>query len=331
MTMFHEMYGTYFRIAARVLGTETITEQELRRIVATEGFRDSVLFVPQRLLPQPDGSDWGLLRKNPDDTCSRITKHAPQMPLTMLQKRWLKAKLRDPKMQLFLDDHTLDALEQALCDVKPLWPPDAFRSPDQFADGDNFTDSAYRARFRQLIQAIRRSEVVMIRFTSGHGKRICQRFLPIAIEYSGKNDKFRLYGRGLRGDRLSGGGIVNLGRIESVRGTGYLPPQWSAPAQFFAARRCKEPVTVRVTPERNGVERFLMEFASYEKHTVRDLETGNCTVQLWYDRQDETELLIRLLSFGPVLEILGPPHVRAQAAERVAAQYAMIEVSLRDD
>lgn len=324
MTMFHEIYGAYFRIAAQVLGAETVTEQALRRIVAAEGFRDSVLFVPQKLIPQPDGSDWGLLRRTPDGSFSRVTKHAPQMPLTLLQKRWLKAKLRDPKMQLFLADDTLDALEQALRGIPPLWQPDAFRSPDRFADGDDYADSAYRARFRQIVQAIRCGEVLMIRFVSGHGKRMYQRFLPIAVEYSGKNDKFRLYCRGLRGDRLSGGGIVNLGRIESVRGTGYFLPQWRAPAQFFAARRCREPVTVRVTTERNAVERFLMEFASYEKHTERNLETGSCTVQLWYDRQDETELLIQLLSFGPVLEILGPPQFRAQAAERVAAQYALL-------
>lgn len=322
MTMFHEMYGAYFRIAEKVLGRETLTEQALRAIVQAEGFRDSVLFVPQKLIPQQDGSDWGLLRQNPDGSYSRIIKHAPQMPLTLLQKRWLKAKLRDPKMQLFLGDETLDALELALRGIKPLWQPDAFRSPDRFADGDDF--ASYRTIFRQLVQAMRRGEVLMIRFRSGHGKRISQRCLPIAMEYSGKNDKFRLYCRGVRGDRLSGGGIINLGRIESVCGTGYLMPEWRAPARFFASRRCKEPVTVRVTEERNAVERFLTEFASYEKHTERDLETGACTVQLWYDKQDETELLIQLLSFGPVLEILGPPDFRAQAAERVAAQYALL-------
>lgn len=322
MTMFHEIYGAYFRIAAKVLGTERLTEQALRGIVQAEGFRDSVLFVPQKLIPQQDGSDWGLLRRNPDGTLRRITKAAPQMPLTLLQKRWLKAKLRDPKMQLFLEDDTLDALALALHDIKPLWQSDAFRATDRFADGDDF--AAYRTVFQQILRAMRCGEVLMIRFRSGRGQRMYQRCLPIAMEYSGKNDKFRLYCRGVRGDRLSGGGIINLGRIESVRGTGVLMPEWRSPTRFFASRRCREPVTVRVTEERNAVERFLTEFASYEKHTERDLETGDCTVQLWYDKQDETELLIQLLSFGPVLEILAPSGFRAQAAERVAAQYALL-------
>ena len=69
----------------------------------------------------------------------------------------------------------------------------------------------------------------------------------------------------------------------------------------------------------------MLEFASYEKHTVRDLETGEYTVELWYDQQDETEVLIRLLSFGPVIEILGPQHLREQAKERVKRQAELLK------
>ncbi len=76
--------------------------------------------------------------------------------------------------------------------------------------------------------------------------------------------------------------------------------------------------------ERNGVERFMLEFASFEKHTVRDLEKNEYTVELWYDEQDETEVLIMLLSFGPVIEILGPDNLRLQAKERPERQYKLL-------
>ena len=324
MTIFHEMYGAYFRIAAKVLGQPEISEQALRQIVQQEGFRDSVLFVPQRLIPQPDGSDWGLLRRTDSGMLRRITQHAPQMPLTLLQKRWLKAKLSEPVMQLFLSDETSAALNDALRDIKPLYTPEMFRTVDAFSDCDDFSDPLYRAHFRQIVQAIRNGEVLLIRFRSGGGERIHTRFLPFALEYSAKNGKFRLYCRRFRAGHLTGTGLINLGRIEKITLTGIRMSQQHSPAELFAARKCTEPVTIRVTPARNGVERFMMEFASYEKHSELDTETGCCTVQLWYDRQDETELLIQLLSFGPVLEILGPPAFRAKAAERVAKQYALL-------
>ncbi|MBR3269505.1 MAG: WYL domain-containing protein [Oscillospiraceae bacterium] len=324
MTLFHEMYGAYFRIAARVLDAAPLTDRQVNEIVAAEGFRDSVLFVPQKLLPQADGSDWGLLRRNPDGTLAAVTKHKPVMPLTLLQKRWLKARLSDPKMQLFFDDETFAALTDALADVSPLWQPELFRYTDRFSDGDPFTEPAYRAHFRALLHAIRTKAIVQIRFQTGGGRRIAMQYLPLAIEYSRKNDKFRLYCRSVRGNRLAGSGIINLGRIEQVTETGRHYDGEISLTEYFQMRRNRTHVTVRVTTERNAVERFLMEFASYEKHTERDAETGTLTVKLYYDKQDETELLIQLLSFGPVLEILGPPDFRAQAAERVLRQYELL-------
>lgn len=324
MTLFHEMYGAYFRIAARVLEEAPLTDRRVQDIVAKEGFRDSVLFVPQKLLPQKDGSDWGLLHRNPDGTLAAVTKNKPVMPLTLLQKRWLKARLSDPKMQLFLDEQTFSALTEALSEIKPLWTPDMFRYSDRFSDGDPYTDPAYRERFRTLLHAIRSREIMQIHFRTGSGRRMAMQYLPLALEYSRKNDKFRLCCRGVRGDRLSGSGIINLGRIGQVTGTGRRFEGEVPLTEYFRLRRSRTPVTVRVTTERNAVERFLMEFASYEKHTERDAETGTLTVQLYYDKQDETELLIQLLSFGPVLEILGPPDFRAQAAARVLRQYALL-------
>lgn len=324
MTLFHEMYGAYFRIAARVLGEAPLTGRRVQEIIAKEGFRDSVLFVPQKLLPQADGSDWGLLHRNPDGTLAAVTKHKPVMPLTLLQKRWLKARLSDPKMQLFFDDETFAALSEALAEIRPLWLPVQFRYTDRFSDGDPFTDPAYRERFRLLLHAIRAREIMQICFQTGKGRRIAMQYLPLALEYSRKNDKFRLFARSVRGDRLSGSGIINLGRIEQITGTGRRFDGDVSLEAYFQQRKCRRPVTVRVTTERNAVERFLMEFASYEKHTERDAESGTLTVQLFFDKQDETELLIRLLSFGPVLEILGPPDFRAQAAARVRRQYELL-------
>lgn len=94
---------------------------------------------------------------------------------------------------------------------------------------------------------------------------------------------------------------------------------------YFSSRKCSSPAVIRVTPERNAVERFMLEFASFEKHSVRDPETGEHTVELWYDVHDEIELLIKLLSFGPVIEIMGPERLRSQARDRVRRQVELLE------
>ena len=75
MNIFSEIYGTYFRIAAKLLENEVTDEKTVRENVLLNGFRDSVLFLPQKLIPGAE--DWGLFRRASDNTFRRITKKAP--------------------------------------------------------------------------------------------------------------------------------------------------------------------------------------------------------------------------------------------------------------
>lgn len=126
MTFFHEMYGRYFRIVSVLLRRESCTEAEIRALIVAEGFGESVLFLPQKLIPQADGSDWGLLRRTANGRLEPVTRHLPMMPVTAVQKRWLRAKLNDPRLRLFLDDTAFAALSETLRDVPPLYLPEWF-------------------------------------------------------------------------------------------------------------------------------------------------------------------------------------------------------------
>lgn len=323
MNIFSEIYGTYFRIAARLLENEVTNEKMIRETVQREGFRDSVLFLPQKLIPGSE--DWGLFSRNTDGNLKRITKNPPVKMLTKLQKMWLKAKLSDPRIRLFMDDETLSRLDIRLAEIYPLYTPEQFRLTDIFADSDDYFNENYIKNFRTALEAVRRRKIVYIEFVSGHGKRINGRFVLLKMEYSPKNGKFRVYCYLLRNDKIKSSGIINIGRITNIVDTGRVFRTPMLINDYFSSRKCSSPAVIRVTTARNGVERFMLEFASYEKHAVRNLETGEYTVELWYDQQDETELLIRLLSFGPVIEILGPQHLRQQAKLRIKRQAEILE------
>ncbi len=323
MNIFSEIYGTYFRIAARLLENEVTNEKLVRETVRREGFRDSVLFLPQKLIPGSE--DWGLFSRTPDGELKRITKKPPVKALTKLQKMWLKAKLSDPRIRLFMDDETLSRLDVSLAEICPLYTPEQFRLTDSFTDSDDYFNQNYIKNFRTALEAVKHKKIVYIEFVSGHGKRISGKFVLLKTEYSPKNDKFRVYSYLLRNDRLKGSGIINIGRITNIVDTGRVFRTPVLMDDYFSSRKCSSPAVIRVTTARNGVERFMLEFASYEKHTVRNLEKGEYTVELWYDQLDETELLIRLLSFGPVIEILGPQHLRQQAKLRIKRQAEILE------
>ena len=323
MNIFSEIYGTYFRIAAKLLENEVTDEKTVNETVLREGFRDSVLFLPQKLIP--NGEDWGLFNRTADGRLRRITKNAPVKILTKLQKSWLKAKLTDKRIRLFMDDETLQRLDEKLADVKPFYKKENFRIIDRFADKDNFESDEYIANFRSALDAAKHRKIMYVEFVSGHGKRMSGKFVILKLEYSPKNEKFRAYTFLLRHDRIKCSGIMNIGRITKIVDTGRIFRTPVSVDDYFSSMKNGSPAVINVKTERNGVERFMLEFASYEKHTVRDLETGRYTVELWYDKQNETELLIQLLSFGPVIEIVGPPELRKQAKMRIDRQAELLE------
>lgn len=328
MNIFSEIYGAYYRAAEKILEREKITAEEINGIISEEAFRDSMLFLQPKIIPQKDCSDWGLLYRNDDGSFSPVIKNKPVKMVTDIQKMWLKAKLYDPKFRLFLEDDTLAALEKRLESVKPLYRPEHFRFPDIFSDGDDFSDEGYRRNFRTVLAAAKSREILEITFTSGHGQRVHGFFLPLKLEYSRKNNKFRAYVFAWHDiasiGKLQGSGKINIGRIEEIIPTGKIYRRKVSMDRYFNSRKCREPVTVFVSTQRNAVERFMMEFAAYEKRTERNTETGCCTVKIWFDRQDETELLIRLLSFGPAIKILGPESFKKQAVQRIKRQYELI-------
>lgn len=325
MNIFTEIHSAYYKAAQAVLTeqadtVEPITDKRIREIISEYGFKDSALFIPEKLIPGAQGSPWGLLGKSGSGYVS-VLKNIPPKMMTALQKRWLRSKLADPRAWLFLGDSELERLRTYLSDTEPLYDGSIFHSFDVYADGDSYSDPVYRDAFRTMLSGLKNKEYISLSYISRFGEEKRTEAVPLAVEYSRKNDKFRFHCI-----RRSGGGVViNAGRIRSAAATGHVAEKLPTSGEYFDMRRCSEPVSVEIYPERNGVERFMLEFAGYEKESETDPATGKCTAKIWYDKNDETELLIMLLSFGPVINILGPEGFRRQAAERVKRQFALFE------
>ena len=197
--LFSEIYGSYFNVVAAVL-TEaadgTLTANRLTAIVQEKAFAESTLSIPAALKSE----GWPLL----DSDLQSALQHKPTMPLTSLQKRWLKALLADPRIALFDPDTT------GLEDVEPLYQQGTFVFFDQYADGDPYSNPAYIACFRTVLKAIREKRKLRIRFHGHTGARHSFECVPYRLEYSAKDDKFRLLATGKR--RLN---TINMARVRS--------------------------------------------------------------------------------------------------------------------
>ena len=300
--IFSEIYGTYFKAVSAILAKAVdgvLTERELTRTVLENAFGESLVTIPARLT---DGS-WPLITTD----FGTPLQNKPQMPLTTLEKQWLKALLLDPRVRLFAPS------EEGLEDVEPLFTPDQFVYFDRYADGDDYSDPRYIEHFRMIIRAMHEKRKLRVRFHGHRGTRQSYICIPYRLEYSSKDDKFRLI-TGFRNKPLT----VNLSRIDSVE---ILDP-WEEDEYRLPQEREKE-LVMELYDTRNALERAMLHFSDLEKETER-IDDRRYRITLHYRQGDETEILIRILSFGPVLKVIEPETMVAQIQERLTKQMALM-------
>ena len=301
--IFSEVYGSYFNAVAEILDKAvkgSLTGKELTKSVQENAFGESIMTIPANLT---DGT-WPLLKKD----YTTVLKHSPAMPLTTLQKQWLKALLEDPRIKLF------NPSSEGLEDVEPLFTQDMFVYYDRYGDGDPFEDGEYIENFRTLLTAIKEHRRVRVKFKSGKGNRRSWVCAPRKLEYSPKDDKFRM----VFASPIGKAETVNIGRIHSVKLLEEYPPEEATDFEYRMRT-----LVFELTDERNALERVMLHFANLQKETEK---TGRrqYRVTLHYENEDETEILIRLLSFGPVLKVIEPDIIVKQIKERLKRQENLI-------
>ena len=283
--IFSEIYGAYYTTMAKIIERaieHPLEKGELIDIVKEYAFSESILNIETSIA---DGK-WQLINK--DGTTPII--NVPSMPLTLLQRRWLKAISLDPRIKLFEDE--IVGVE----DVEPLFTQEDYYVFDKYTDGDNYEDATYIRNFRLILDAIRNGYPLEINTSSRKGIEKSIVVLPEYLEYSEKDDKFRLIGTGRKY-----GDTINLGRIISCE------PYTKEYVKRANTRSNKEErvVEFELVDERNALERVLLHFAHFKKQAEK-MEETRYKVSLTYDKDDETEVLIRILSFGPMIKVTGP-------------------------
>lgn len=297
--IFSELCSVYYNTVAEILKAaidHPLGKNELRRIVEERAFGESILNIEPSLME----GRWQLLKRDGTTPIQSV----PSMPLTVIQKRWLKAISLDSRIRLFQDELMV------LPDVEPLFTEEDICIFDKYADGDNYRDETYIKNFRRILDAVRNRYPLSIDVLNRRGHRTPIILMPEYLEYSEKDDKFRLIGSGCRFGRT-----VNLGRIiccERYTGANVIGSN---------ERKLQRPRNVQfeLVNQRNALERVLLHFAHFEKQAER-IDGQRYKVTIYYDKDDETEMVIRILSFGPMIKVTAPVHFINLIKERLLHQ-----------
>lgn len=298
--IFHEIHNAYWRILGRLLtaAAETsVTPAELYALIREDGFAETSAVIPEKLK-----AEWPLLAER-----KSVLAHTPPLPVTEAERAFLKAAMADPRFTLFLDEETAAALEGALADALPLWTARDMIYYDRHADGDPFDAPRYRENFAAMLVALREKRQVEITYhPRAKEETATHKGTVLSVEYSGKDDAFRF--RFAHDDFFS---TVNAAGLVCVAVT-------DMPAADVSDRRKEETIVLSVEDKRNSLARALLHFSDLRKETTA--VEGRWEMTLHYDQEDETEILIRILSFGPFVKILSPERMRDKLKARLQKQ-----------
>ena len=296
--LFSELYSVYYNTIASIISNiidGEKNEKQLQKIVAEYAFNESAITI----IPALKSEKWQLTHR--DMTTS--LEHKPTLPLTILQKRWLKAISLDPRMKLF--DVTFPELD----DVEPLFVSDDYYVYDKYSDGDMFEDEEYKRQFKVVLKAIKNGTQIKFNMTNRHGNDMFVRCYPKRLEYSEKDDKFRVITSGWR--NVSTVNLSKMRNCTEYNGERELVSEEHKPVH--------DTLIAKIIDERNTLERFMLHFAHFEKQAER-LDDKTYVVKIKYLSDDVSEMVIRILSFGPKVEILGPEKFKSQIIEKLKKQ-----------
>lgn len=277
--IFSEIYNCYFQSVSAIIKEAVeggLTGKRMTEIIQQTAFSESFFTIESALRME----EWPLLTKD----WKTPIKHIPGQPLTSLQLRWMKSLLEDPKIHLFSPDTA------GLEEVEPLFTPDMFVYYDRYQDADPYQDPKYITCFQQVLSALRQKKGLQILYCGRTGKKHAIRGLPKYLEYSSKDDKFRLK-------------MISEENIP---------------------KKEKKKIVCYLKDERNALTRAMFQFSYLEKETEQ-LSEGNYRITIYYDKNDENELLIQILAFGSSIYVSEPCELKEKIKIRLERQMQLMK------
>nr|MBP3599102.1 WYL domain-containing protein [Eubacterium sp.] len=297
--IFHEIYGCYYQAVAKILEQAvegTLTRESMQQTIDTYGFSESALTI----IPAFEEERWQLVDM---ESMESPVMNKPALPISNLEREWLKAVSQDPRAHLFGE------IPEMSEEITPLYTPEDVVVYDQYRDGDSYNDPSYIENFQKLLSAIHNKKKVKLLYESGKGRELIVYGVPTRLEYSEKDDKFRVLLQGARHIH-----IINVARVAEVE-------VMERPMRFL--KRLQEPArdffVMELYDGRNALERVMLHFAHFQKEAER-LDNDHYRIKIFYNKDDETELLIRVLSFGPFVRVTEPESFVELIKERLKQQ-----------
>ncbi|MDO4345170.1 MAG: WYL domain-containing protein [Eubacteriales bacterium] len=309
-------YSMYQRLGMK---TAEILPEEIKNLFLTKGF---VTKTKKRILQSEDRP--GRQREEYVDAYSfkyccdeNICFYRDVVPMTILEIRWLKTILKDRRAGYFLNREEIAAANQALERYFPdeaSFPMQKVIYYDQYKISEE-SEQRESALMGTILDAINRRETVRIKYRTNHGRIQEKEYMPVVLEFSKRNNRFQAYCSSTATGRIS---AINLSQIISAENL-KKPFDYDLARERLRKYRKRRQRYVdiefydRKADRRNLADRILMELSPWKKRCTCDTEKELYRLRVFYQADDENELVIRLMGYGNNIHILD--HTRSIGLE----------------
>ena len=265
------------------------------------------------------------------------------LPLTKIEARWLLTILNNPLASLFMTESDIKRLKEKIklapYKVKPL----DFNCINYF-DRYNFEHKDLKGKktvnqdgrisnkdlkvLKIIKKGISEGFKLKIKYRNWRKQPIWITCAPCWIEYSIRDDLFRLWY--VRNGK-SGICIINIPRIEKVielTNMKYDIKEQSMLLESIYKESMQEIQVEFFQGDRNILDRILTEFSLWEKKCVFDSVSKYYRMTLYYSKMDESEIMMRLLSYGPFIRVVADDdnYVLSEVRNRIVKQYKLNQI-----
>lgn len=328
MELFEEAKNRYMHIAFKVLNEcgKGLSEKEIIKIVEEEEFEEKVIgnnfqtFEGMLLNQYSESENFNLLKVREGIYYPNISedKNSPvPVRLTNLEKSWLKNMLEDKKLGSFLSYHTIAKLKVALKDF------DAPRI-SEIIDITNISilpepedTKQFEENFKLLLKAIMAGKAVKYCNKDRYGNEYCDKHaLPIRLEYSLRDGRFRVSMYSLDENRSIMANIFNMTNIEIEENMKPAINREVVIKLLHEQRYSKEPIVLEVTDKKTAMERCFMSFSELERYS-RCIEKDKYELKLFYYTFEEEDIIRKILALGPYIKVISPEHIKEEIIKRI--------------
>lgn len=327
MELFHEYKNKYFHLVFRILNLARngLYKDEIIRLIEKEEYDEKIIGKDFKtfegmLLNQYSKTDNFNFLEERDGKYYSILKNEDSIPLKVrfskLEKSWLNGMIKEPVVQALLGEETLDKLEAALIEVT-RGSNEVIEFTNKVKNDVDIDLEKISKDFYTILEGIIKEKVILYSNVDKNGNEYNNQLaLPIRIEYSLKDDKFRASLYSLEEKRSI---MVNLHTLKEVKiaQNVNLEIKREDVLKILKEKKYSEiPITIELEDIRGAMERCFMSFSSFERNS-RNISENKYEIDIYYYTFEEDEVIRKIMSLGPYVKVKSPDRVRDIVIDKI--------------